>query len=140
MTTKSSDHEWSDKYLVDIPSIDRQHSGFFSLISITMKKQKSTPVLSPEDTSEIINKLEEYLANHFKHEEMLMEKAGYKGIDQHIAEHRYFINKIEEYKLEQTFNSPLLFVKLLEFMKKWFLSHIIKTDYLYKEDIKKISR
>jgi hemerythrin-like metal-binding protein len=140
MMKKTSDNDWSAKYMVDIPSIDRQHSGFFDLVNRTMKKQRTSPVLSKEDIDEIIKHLEDYLTFHFAHEEKLMREAGYDKLEQHVTEHRYFINKIEEYKIEQSFNSPLLFDKLLEFMKKWFLAHIIKSDYLYKEDIKKLTR
>lgn len=133
-------NEWSRQLLFDIPSIDKQHSGFFSLINKMMKKNKTKPILSREDTSEILDQLEDYLNFHFSHEENLMHQAGYKKMEEHVREHKYFIHKIDEYKQEQSFNSPLLFDKLLEFMKKWFLSHIIKSDYLYKEDIKKAMR
>ncbi len=135
---KSKRIGWKDQLMLDIPAIDEQHAGFFRLLEemtiLDRKKGKATR----QKSMLIIHRLEDYLKNHFKAEEDLMKKAGYANLDMHVAQHQFFIKKVEEFKHELSFDSTFLLEKLIDFMKKWFLSHIMHTDYLYKEEVKKL--
>ncbi len=134
------DTEWSSQYLFDIPLIDEQHAGFFSRVNEIVSLYKEKSDFPEENIKGVLNDLENYMLLHFEYEEELMKEAGYGNIDQHITEHRYFISKINEYILEQDFSSVYLFDKMTWFMKKWFLNHIIRTDFLYAPEVKKIFR
>ena len=42
-------------------------------------------------------RLEDYTTMHFTHEEQLMEKMGYGGIEEQKKQHRMFVQKLEEF-------------------------------------------
>lgn len=122
--------EWEDKYLLGIKEIDEQHSGFFSLVKDNLNRIEKP---EPEQLGSIINNMEEYLKNHFNTEEELLEKSGYPDFENHKKQHSFFIQKIEIMKLELDYDNLFVYEKLIDFMKKWFLSHIIQTDKKYRE-------
>jgi len=123
---------WSNNYLLDIPIIDEQHRLFFELWE---NECNNVSINDLEKLKELINKLESYLINHFNTEEELMKKANVSDYDNHVSQHRYFIKKIDELKLEFDYANVMLFENIVNFMKKWFLSHILQTDKLYKESV-----
>lgn len=122
---------WSDKYLLGIKEIDEQHRGFFELWD---KELKNADMNDAMCLSCVIKKLEDYIKEHFSIEEEMMKNSGHKDTEKHIAMHRYFIQRVNEMKLELNYMNPLLFEKITFFMKKWFLNHIIQTDKQYKSD------
>src|SRR6056297_1714480 len=124
------ENKWSDKYLIDIDEIDEQHRGFFELWD---KEYRRLDIKRPEQLAQIIGKLENYTKNHFLYEEKLLEKCGYENIENHKAQHRFFIQKVDEMKQELAYINPLLFEKTAAFMKKWFLSHIMQSDKDFAE-------
>ncbi|MBN1989073.1 MAG: hemerythrin family protein [Bacteroidales bacterium] len=124
---------WADRYLLNILKIDEQHRGFFELLDEELLRTK---VLNQEHTLKLINKLEEYLKDHFVAEEELLVNANYPDIKKHKEQHLFFIQKVEEMKLELLYNNQIINIKLIDFMKKWFLAHILHFDKQYKETVK----
>ena len=127
------ENNWTDKYLLNIDRIDQQHKDFFELWN---KEIKQVDIQDHAQMAYVIEKLEDYLKDHIKYEEELMRKSDYKDIEKHIAQHKFFIQKIDNLKQELSYNNPLLFEKTAIFMKKWFLSHIIQSDKKYQETAK----
>ena len=126
-------NNWTDKYLINIEEIDKQHKGFFELWD---NKCLRPDLKNHEQLSLIIDKLEDYIEEHFAYEEKLLEKADYPYIENHKAQHRFFIQKVNEMKQELEYMNPLLFEKTAAFMKKWFLSHIMQSDKDYRNFVK----
>jgi hemerythrin len=79
-----------------------------------------------------IDELEDYLKYHFSYEESLLLKVGYIDYEKHVKQHAFFIQKVEELKQELNYKNTLLFGKIILFMKKWFLSHIMESDGKFK--------
>ncbi|MFC2114814.1 bacteriohemerythrin [Bacteroidota bacterium] len=125
----ASNSIWEDAYMLNIPSIDFQHKKFFVLWN-TARKQIN--VRDQGQTDKILVELEEYINVHFAYEENLLELAGYEKLENHKQLHRYFIAKIHEMRNEYQYNNPELFEKLVVFLKKWFISHILHEDSDYK--------
>lgn len=131
------DSNWTDKYLINIDDIDEQHRGFFEL----WNKQCIEANLDDfGQLGQIIQKLENYMINHFTYEEKLLEEINYEHIAEHKAQHQYFIMRVQEMKQELEYMNPLLFEKTASFMKKWFLSHIMQSDKDYGKTIKNFGR
>lgn len=124
---------WEDKYLLNISWIDKQHRGFFELLDDEIVRQKNP---NKEEMLALINKLEAYLKNHFFVEEELLNKANYPEIIKHKEQHSFFIQKIAQMKLELKYDNQFLYVKLVDFMKRWFLSHILLSDKKYDNAVK----
>ncbi len=123
---------WTDSYLLGIREIDEQHRGFFELWE---NECRSADLNNYDQLKNIIDKLEEYVLDHFRTEEDLLRKSGYADIESHIAQHAFFIQKVSEMKLELNYKNMLLFDKLTMFIKKWFLSHIMQTDRKYRDEV-----
>ena len=127
-------NSWNNKFLLDIPELDQQHQKFFEIFDAITKEANAD---SPEKMESIIIELEKYLEYHFQTEERLMKEAGYQGLNDHIAQHKQFISRINEMKLELDYMNPMLFDKITVFIKKWFIVHILQSDYEYKEEVGK---
>lgn len=125
---------WDDKYLLDISIIDEQHRGFFMLLEHELWGIENP---TQEHMIDLLDKLENYLRVHFIDEESLLEKSGYPDLRNHKLQHSYFIQKVNEMKLELTYKNLFLYEKLIDFMKKWFLAHILQYDKKYQEVIQK---
>ena len=123
---------WSTKFILNIPEIDSQHNGFFELWD---KELKLIDASNEDQLVFIIEKMENYIKDHFTAEEDLLIKSGYIDIENHIIQHQFFIQKINEMKLELNYKNALLFEKIALFMKKWFLSHIMQFDKKYQETV-----
>ena len=123
---------WSTKFILNIPEIDSQHNGFFELWD---KELKQIDASNEDQLVFIIEKMENYIKDHFTAEEDLLIKSGYIDLENHIIQHQFFIQKINEMKLELNYKNALLFEKIALFMKKWFLSHIMQFDKKYQETV-----
>lgn len=126
---------WDDSYKLAIPMIDEQHKRFFDIYDDLIKYSQNQ--VTDEQIHKIIGRLSDYLQIHLREEEALMLAAQYEGLAEHIKEHRFFEKKINELKLAETYKNPLLLSKVLIFIRKWFLSHILKMDLQYKESVMK---
>lgn len=126
------ENNWTDKYLLNIDLIDQQHKVFFELMD---KEIKQVDIQDYEQLASVIEKLEDYCIYHFKSEEEIMRKSGYKDIEVQIAQHKFFIQKIDILKQELNYSNPLLFEKITGFMKRWFLSHIIQSDKKFQDTV-----
>jgi hemerythrin len=121
-----------EKFLLHIPSIDKQHQRFLNILQqLTLQEAPK----EHEQLNVIINELDDYIKLHFRFEEALMKKAGYVDLDEHIEQHRFFEKEIQELRIEYNYMNPVLFEKMVIFIKKWFLDHILNTDKKYQQTI-----
>lgn len=125
--------EWEDNFLMGITEIDEQHTGFFNLVRDELNNTDTT---DPEKMMLIILRLEAYIKEHIMYEEELLEKSNYVDLENHKNQHHYFIQKVESMKLELDYLNLTVYDKLIDFMKKWFLSHIINSDKKFEETVK----
>lgn len=126
---------WSDILILDIPVIDKQHMGFWEIYD-NVRSLVNDKNIEKDRIAGIIEELTHYLETHLKTEEQLMEYSDSQDIEGHIAEHRFFVNKIDEFMLGMQYGNRYLLTAMLDFVKKWFLFHILNTDTKYKESVK----
>ena len=128
-------YEWNEKYSVGIQSIDNQHKEIVKLLNDllqAMKQGKASDV-----TSQIILELEKYARNHFQKEEFFFKRFNYPGADEHIKEHRLFIQKVESLKSEFKAGKITLTFELLNFLKDWIDHHVLEVDKKYMDCFQK---
>ncbi len=123
------------KLLLNIPKIDDRHYKLFELFKLFDKVPERFKKNDSKHLETIISDLEDYIKYHLSLEEELMQKAGFDDIENHKKQHRYFIKRIKEMRLEFNYMNPLLFDKINVFVKKWFISHIILYDQQCKNAI-----
>lgn len=128
--TKPEESYWSDDYIIGIPEVDKQHKGFLDMLDNAHNQLDSKHY---ENLEGIIQGLEDYFIHHFAFEENLLKEAGSSDIEEHMDKHRAFIKKVEQLKVEYSYLNPTLTAKIVEFMRKWFVSHILQYDSNYKD-------
>lgn len=86
-----------------------------------------------QDLFELVDKLDAYCKLHFLDEEKMMEETNLIGIERHKSQHAMFImrltkaiDRIEELSCRNT-------IEELNFLKEWFLEHIVTFDKEYTE-------
>ena len=122
---------WEEKYSVGVQSIDIQHEKIFRLLSNLLEAMKEGQANSV--TTQIILELEQYAVIHFHKEEYFFHRVNYPGTEKHIAEHKLFIQKITELKVELNSGAIALSFDLLNFLKGWIEHHILEVDKEYSE-------
>ncbi len=127
--------KWQNKFITGIAEVDQQHKKLIDTLNFIfdlLKKDKAH-----EEIKEILLFLDNYTVEHFGTEEKLMEKANNKLPkelrERHLREHRYFIDKVQEfhghfeaYKQGEKEKEALL--DLFGFLGYWLCDHILKTD------------
>lgn len=120
---------WSENYSVGIKEIDEQHKKLVEMINdlydAFMNKEHK------EKVEEIVTRMAEYTVVHFNFEEEHFKKFGYIGSQVHIAEHKSFLDHVNLFSRDLTQNKATLTFKIITFLQKWLLDHIMVSDKKY---------
>jgi hemerythrin len=128
-------YKWNEKYSVGIQSIDNQHKEIVKLLNDLLQAMKQGQ--ANDVTSKIILELEKYARNHFQKEEFFFKRFNYPEAEEHIKEHRLFIQKVESLKSEFKAGKITLTFELLNFLKDWVDHHVLEADKKYMDCFQK---
>ncbi len=120
---------WNDSLAVHIRHIDEQHRQLVSLVNRLYRASRTGS--SRQEGATILDELVNYTASHFKTEEELFQKHGYPETDSHCQAHRNLVDKVLEFQNSYRQGAAELELSLLQFLKDWLISHIMKTDKRY---------
>jgi hemerythrin len=117
---------WSDILSVGVDEIDEDHRKLVNIFNIL--NQSVTEGDSPDYLAAVLEELINCTVWHFSHEERLMLKYGYAGIDAHKEEHRELIKsaKAMQQNLLQA-NKPVA-ENEIEILERWLTEHILTDD------------
>ncbi|MBK8806281.1 MAG: hemerythrin family protein [Bacteroidales bacterium] len=123
--------EWSNDLSVKIDTIDCQHQKLIGMISefYEMIKNKSANDL----VSKLIKNMKEYTVIHFSHEEKYFEQYNYIHKDEHIKEHKLFVEKVKDLETRYNAGKVILSFEITNFLKTWLTNHIQVTDKKYSD-------
>ena len=118
--------EWKDSYNIGVKEIDNQHRGLFDLIS----KLFTSRLYEPDGKYFLLtlDKFVEYAQVHFATEERYMQEAQYPKFAEHQREHELFIEQVSKLIQDVEKKEPDIENKTLDFLKEWYLAHILGTD------------
>jgi hemerythrin len=118
--------EWKDSYNIGVKEIDNQHRGLFDLIS----KLFTSRLYEPDGKYFLLtlDKFVEYAQVHFATEERYMQEAQYPKFAEHQREHELFIAQASKLVQDVENKEPDIENKTLDFLKDWYLAHILGTD------------
>jgi hemerythrin-like metal-binding protein len=117
---------WDKTLSVDVREIDDDHRRLVELFNLL-----NQAVTKGEARNYIEALLEELIcltAWHFKHEERLMIKHGYKNLQAHKVEHQQLIESASELRQKFQQQGKTIAEKEIEFMEKWLTGHILGAD------------
>ena len=121
---------WTKDITVNEPVIDLQHQRLLAqvnkLIGATLIKFDNAVL------SEAVKFFDEYIKEHFLYEENYMRSMGYPEIENHLAEHKNFIDQYHSFKkdISEDFSHNTLF-EMETYIGNWWLQHIGKEDKKY---------
>ncbi len=121
--------QWKDRYNINFREIDAQHRGLLDLVNELIDLVDSQD--QSGQVARIFHSLADYALTHFSTEERYMEAANYPKLAQQRREHAFFINRLLELSHAYDPGEPQLVQETLEFLKHWYLEHIIRSDQDY---------
>lgn len=123
--------KWDEKYSVEIQSIDNQHKEIFRLMDNLLESMKQGQVNNV--ITDVFYELEKYALSHFQKEEYFLLRFNYSGTEAHIAEHRFFSQKVALLKSDLSTGKVAAAFELLTFLRDWIEHHILVVDKQYSE-------
>lgn len=124
---------WEDRNNLGIDIVDEQHRAIVSTINsyhYCLLNGKAKIALKP-----ILITLEQYTKIHFMTEENLFEVTEYPGKKEHKNLHETLSKKLVKIAEESILEKDYYVV--LQFLKRWWLSHIRVEDVKYASHVKK---
>lgn len=127
--------QWKDRYNIGYKEIDAQHKVLLDLLNELLDLAGERG--DPDKVVLIFRSLCEYVHTHFATEERYMRACGYPRLAEHEALHAGFVHRLLE--LNQAYDpaDPQLLMETLEFVKNWYLDHIIRADLDYVPFLKR---
>jgi len=121
--------DWTEQLSVNNFSIDQEHK---KLVNITnklhdaMSKGEGSKILDG-----ILNELINYTKTHFANEEKFMRDNNYEGLEEHIAQHKSFVDEVNKFHANFKSGAVTISISVLNFLKNWLIEHIQKSDKKY---------
>ena len=117
---------WDEILSVGVDEIDEDHRklvNIFNILNHSVMAEESSDYLAAT-LAELIN----CTVWHFSHEERLMLKHRYEGIEEHKAEHQELINSAKELQQEILQADKPVVDEHIEFLERWLTEHILTAD------------
>jgi hemerythrin-like metal-binding protein len=111
---------------VGIDEIDDDHRKLVNLFNII--NHSVTEGVAEDYVEAVLEELINCTVWHFSHEERLMLKYGYEGLDEHKAEHQDLINSVRELQQKYLQMGKLEKKEDLEYLEHWLTEHILTAD------------
>ena len=121
--------KWTQEdYGTNVSIADEQHQELFDRVNAL------NDAVSANNRSEIGSRLDaliDYVVEHFKTEERLMEQRGYAGLDQHRREHDNLVSTCADLQVKFHANEVEIEEGTMAFIKNWLDHHIPVIDRSY---------
>ena len=117
---------WDETLSVDVPEIDEDHRKLVDLFNML-----NHSVVEGDATNYIEAVMEELISCtvwHFRHEERLMLKHGYKGFLEHKSEHEELIASANALQQKLLREGKSVVSEDIQFLEHWLTGHILGTD------------
>jgi hemerythrin-like metal-binding protein len=126
--------QWSDELSVGIESVDQQHQALVDMINrlyAAMKGGKTQDIMAG-----VLDELLAYTQTHFRYEENLMQRTGFRGLANHRRAHEELVAKALGVRNEFSAGRLVIGADIMNFLKSWLVNHIQGMDRLYAPHIK----
>jgi len=117
---------WGDVLSVAVDEIDEDHRKLVNIFNILNHSVAEGE--SPDYLAAVLEELINCTVWHFSHEERLMLKYGYEGIEEHKAEHQGLINSAKKLQQEILQADKPVSDEDIEFLERWLAEHILTAD------------
>jgi hemerythrin len=121
--------KWTQEdYGTNVEVCDKQHQELFNRVNAL---NDAVGGGSRSDVGDCLDKLIDYVVEHFQTEERLMEQRGYAGLDDHRKEHDNLVNTCIDLQGKFHANEADIEEGTMSFIKTWLDHHIPVIDRSY---------
>ncbi len=127
-------HMWRTYDLsLNVPLLDIQHLWFLRLmVRIDRASRLHNRIRKYEELETGLRLVSDYMDEHFRTEELFMERFAYSGALNHKKEHAVFIARLRKRVREREGGDVRAVMLIAQDLKEWLLTHIAVTDkYLF---------
>src|SRR5262249_6746095 len=124
---------WDVSYSVKVGQCDEDHKKLFSILNSihdAMKTGKGREVIQ-----QVVKDLADYTKHHFSQEELLLSRTNYPNLAPHKAQHKIFIQRVEDFRAALKVGDMSQSIAVTEFLKDWLANHIKQTDRQYSSHL-----
>lgn len=125
--------DWTPEYSVSVLRFDSEHKKLIALINELHEAMSAGRGRAM--VAHVLKELTDYTRHHFAGEEEAMRRAGYPGLQAHIAEHRALSEQLAKYYDEWAADASTSPIDLLFFLRHWLQRHILETDRKYGKQL-----
>lgn len=118
--------KWKESFNLGIDELDQQHRTFLEYLNECYTKVTAGSHKSVDP--DMIAKLRQYAAVHFRREEELLRFVSYEDMERQQAEHIYFEKQILALEAEHDAAKPRNMESVFVFLREWFLKHVLVED------------
>ena len=121
---------WRERYSVGDDELDTDHKTIIDLINelySALHENRGEQVIKS-----IFDRLLDYTKYHFNREEVYFEEMDYPQSAQHKAIHRTMVKRTRELHEKYLRNDIGIAMEALQFLKDWWIDHIVVKDLNYK--------
>lgn len=125
-------YKFTDDCLIGVEQIDEEHRTLFRLAGEVNDLLHDTWTDDKYfEICDVIEQLQDYAAEHFRHEEEYMEQIGHPELEMQKEQHAQFCNKVNEVSLRSAEDRQQAVIEdLLDYLVKWLYRHIMGSDAL----------
>ncbi len=117
---------WSDSMSIGVPEVDAQHQQLLALVNDTEAAVQAGA--GREDAAKALQRLCDYVVEHFATEEALMDPDAYPEYDKHMSEHMECTNLALDFLQGLNEGKDVSLPEFLVFAQNWIHDHILGTD------------
>ena len=128
---------WKPELSIGNVDIDKEHQVLLEVNNdlIDLLETKG----NREEFARILTKMTDYTLKHFKNEETYMQEFNYPKFNRHRKCHCDYIYEVSMFNVNLSDDNPTDPVIIIEFLKKWWINHILVNDMDYERYKKKIN-
>jgi len=118
--------DWSSALAMGLPDIDEQHRMLIHMI-----RELGERMRAGEHRQGVLDALQgmlAYAATHFEDEELLMEEAGWEGLERHEGLHAEFLWKAGDFEAQVKDDYARASREVLDYLLQWLVGHIHVED------------
>lgn len=125
-------YKFRDECLIGVDQIDDEHRELFRLVGEVHDLLENNWTDDKYfEICDLIERLKEYAAEHFRHEEEYMVEIGHPELEMQKQQHALFCEKVNEVDLRAAESDQQeLIGDLLSYLVEWLYKHIIGSDIL----------
>jgi hemerythrin len=128
--------QWNPSFEIGLQVIDKEHEGL--LVRLNALIELLTAKAPPADWLPELDRLITEVADHFAHEEQIMDNIAYPGYMAHRQQHQHLLQEVAQFRdkiaAENTMEDTLSTVRFLKF---WVLKHMVQEDSKIGQHIKR---